>query len=73
MKSYSPIDNIRRTAYPNILLTGGAPRCNGQCELHHIVRCSASAASGYGGSCHCCQSVASSAYASQGLWHAAKP
>ena len=25
MKSYSPIDNIRRTAYPNILLTGGAP------------------------------------------------
>ncbi|KAK9844192.1 hypothetical protein WJX81_007696 [Elliptochloris bilobata] len=23
MKSYSPIDNIRRTAYPNILLTGG--------------------------------------------------
>lgn len=24
MKSYSPIDNIRRTAYPNILLTGGA-------------------------------------------------
>ncbi len=27
MKSYSPIDNIRRTAYPNILLTGGAPNC----------------------------------------------
>jgi hypothetical protein len=27
MKSYSPIDNIRRTAYPNILLTGGAPSC----------------------------------------------
>ena len=26
MKSYSPIDNIRRAAYPNILLTGGAPR-----------------------------------------------
>ena len=28
MKSYSPIDNIRRTAYPNILLTGGA--CHGE-------------------------------------------
>lgn len=28
MKSYSPIDNIRRAAYPNILLTGGAPHFN---------------------------------------------
>ena len=24
MKSYSPVDNIRRTAYPNILVTAGS-------------------------------------------------
>lgn len=29
VKSYSPIDNIRRAAYPNILLTGGSPHHKG--------------------------------------------